>query len=383
MEKEILACIDNKNIKFLHSGQISKYIFPMERNEAHQKKISHIIIRLFIVSISPNNEILFLVQKRNKKKKQFPEYFTDSASGHVIYKKNLNLNNIKENAKRELEEEFGVSPNSIKRMKFYDLNAESNNTTTEIAYTFLGLVKYNTELKPNPEELEIKESRFYTKKELINLLENEQSIDYSKKIWEKIAELDIFKYFGLNDDFKSNEKTKKEIVLFIGRFQPLHHGHIYILNYLLKNFNLIKIGIGSSQLSNTKSDPFTSKERIQFIQAALEKRGISSEKYKIYEIPDIFNAKKWVNHVVSIVGNFDAIFSNSEWVRQLFQNQGYRLGRKLIIFKKKYNGSNIRKLINKKNSNWKRLVPKEIFQLIIEFGGIQRIKQLYNTQKLS
>ncbi|MFX1361627.1 MAG: nicotinamide-nucleotide adenylyltransferase, partial [Promethearchaeota archaeon] len=132
-----------------------------------------------------------------------------------------------------------------------------------------------------------------------------------------------------------------------------------------------------------KSDPFTSKERIQFIQAALEKRGISSEKYKIYEIPDIFNAKKWVNHVVSIVGNFDAIFSNSEWVRQLFQNQGYRLGRKLIIFKKKYNGSNIRKLINKKNSNWKRLVPKEIFQLIIEFGGIQRIKQLYNTQKLS
>ncbi len=381
MEKEILACIENKNIKFLHSGQISKYTFPMERHEAHQKKISHIIIRFFIVTISPDNKILFLVQKRNKKKKQFPEYFTDSASGHVLYKKNLNLNNIKENAKRELEEEFGISPKSVKRMKFYDLNAESNNTTTEIAYTFLGLVQYNTELKPNPEELEIKESRFYTKKELINLLENEQSIDYSKKIWEKIAELDIFKYFGLNNDLKRNEKTKKEIALFMGRFQPLHHGHIYILNYLLKNFKLIKIGIGSSQLSKTKSDPFTSKERIQFIQAALEKRGISSGKYKIYEIPDIFNAKKWVNHVVSIVGNFDAIFSNSEWVRQLFQNQGYRLGRKLIIFKKKYNGSNIRKLINKKNSNWKRLVPKEIFQLMIEFGGIQRIKQLYNTQK--
>ncbi len=380
MEKEILACIENKDIKFLHSGQISKYTFPMERHEAHQKKISHIIIRFFIVTISPDNKILFLVQKRNKKKKQFPEYFSDSASGHVIYKKNLNLNNIKENAKRELEEEFGIPPKSVKRMKFYDLNTESNNKTTEIAYIFLGLVHYNTELKPNPEELEIKESRFYTKKELRNLLENEQSIDYSKKIWEKIAELDIFKYFGLNNDSKRNEKTKKEIALFIGRFQPLHHGHIYILNYLLKNYRLIKIGIGSSQLSKTKSDPFTSKERIQFIQAALEKRGISSGKYKIYEIPDIFNAKKWVNHVVSIVGNFDTIFSNSEWVRQLFQNQGYRLGRRLFIFKKKYKGSNIRNLINKKNPNWKSLVPKEIFQLMTEFGGIQRIIQLYNTQ---
>jgi len=380
MEKEILACIENNNIKFLHSGQISKYIFPLERNEAHQKKISHLIIRFFVITISPDNNILYLVQKRNKKKKEFPEYFTDSASGHVIYKKSLNLNDIKENAKRELEEEFGIHPKSVKRMKFYDLNAESNNRTTEIAYTFLGLVQYNTELKPNPEELEIKESRFYTKKELINLLENEQSIDYSKRIWEKIAKLDIFKYFGLNNDLKRNEKTKNETVLFIGRFQPLHHGHIYVLNYLLKMFSLIKIGIGSSQLSQTKTDPFTSKERIQFIQAALEKRGISSGKYKIYEIPDIFNAKKWVNHVVSIVGNFDIIFSNSEWVRQLFQNQGYILGRKLIIFKKKYNGSNIRNLINKKNSNWKSLVPKEVFQLMTEFGGIQRIKQLYNIQ---
>ncbi|MFX1587097.1 MAG: NUDIX domain-containing protein [Promethearchaeota archaeon] len=182
MEKEILACIENKNIKFLHSGQISKYTFPLERKEAHQKKISHIIIRLFIVSISPDNKILYLVQKRNKKKKEFPEYFTDSASGHVIYKNNLNLNDIKENAKRELEEEFGIPPKSIKKMIFYELNAESNNKTTEIAYTFLGLVQYDTKLNPNPEELEIKESRFYTKKELVNLLENEKSIDYSKTI---------------------------------------------------------------------------------------------------------------------------------------------------------------------------------------------------------
>ncbi|MGB5910381.1 MAG: nicotinamide-nucleotide adenylyltransferase [Promethearchaeia archaeon] len=377
MEKEILACIENKNIKFLHSGQISKYTFPMERHEAHQKKISHIIIRFFIVSISPDNKILYLVQKRNKKKKEFPDYFTDSASGHVIYKKNLSLNNIKENAKRELEEEFGIPPKSIKKMKFYDLSVESNNRTTEIAYTFIGLVQYNIELKPNSEELEIKESRFYTEKELNDILENEKLIDYSKRIWEKIAELDIIKYFELNNDLKRNKKTKNEIALFIGRFQPLHHGHIYVFNYLLKNFNLIKVGVGSSQLSQTKTDPFTSKERVRFIQAALEKRGISSEQYKIYEIPDIFNAKKWVNHVVSIVGKFDLIFSNSEWVRQLFQNQGYKLGRKLIIFKKKYNGSNIRSLINKQSYNWKSLVPKEVFNLMTEFNGIQRIKQLY------
>ncbi|MFW9948191.1 MAG: nicotinamide-nucleotide adenylyltransferase [Candidatus Odinarchaeota archaeon] len=377
MEKEILACIEDKNIKFLHSGQISKYIFPMERVEAHQKKISHIIVRVFIVSISPDNKIFYLIQKRSKKKKEFPEFFTDSASGHVIYKTNLDLNDIKQNAKRELEEEFGIPPKSIKKIKFYDLKVESNNSTTEIAYTFLGLAQYNTVLKPNPAELEIQQSRFYSKNELINLIENEKYIDYSKRIWGKIAELDIIKYFGLNNDTKRKKRTKSEVALFIGRFQPLHHGHIYVFNYILKNYNLLKIGIGSSQLSQTKTDPFTSEERVQFIQTALKKRGVSPEKYKIYEIPDIFNAKKWVSHVVSIVGKFDLIFSNSEWVRQLFHNQGYNLGRKLIIFKKKYNGSNIRNLINKQNYNWKSLVPKEVINLMIEFNGIQRIKQLH------
>lgn len=380
MEKEILACIDEKNIKYLHSGQISKFVYPMERQEAHRKKVSHLIIRVFIIAISPANNIHFLVQKRSKKKKEFPEYFTDSASGHVIYKKNLDINDITYNAKRELQEEFGISPNALIQIKFYDLNAETNEKTLEIAYIFLGLVECDIELKPNPEELDVKESRFYNKSELKNILENEKYIDYSKRIWKEISELDLIKYFQL--DNQKNNPIKKDIALFIGRFQPLHHGHLYVLNQLYKSHNFVKIGIGSSQLSDTKTNPFSSKERVQFLRTALEKRSISSSKYKIYEIPDIFNAKEWVNHVKSIVGEFDIIYSNSEWVRQLFKAKGYKLGKKITIFKKKYNGSNVRELINKNNQEWKSLVPKEVANLIIQKNGIERIKQLYKERNL-
>ena len=73
MEKEILACIEDKNIKYLHSGQISKYVFPLERSEAHKKQVSHLIIRFFIMTITPDNEIIYLVQKRGKNKKSYPE----------------------------------------------------------------------------------------------------------------------------------------------------------------------------------------------------------------------------------------------------------------------------------------------------------------------
>ena len=377
MNDETIACILDKNIKFLHSGQMRKYIFPMSRAEAHQKEISHLIIRFFLVTLAPNGSFLYLVQKRSRHKESFPEYFTDSASGHVLYKKNLSLRDIEEEAKRELEEEFGIAPKSVEKILFYDLISEEDKKSTEVAYIFLGLVKYNTMLNPNPRELEIRESRFYNKSEMINLLKNEKLIDHSKQIWTKLLNMNLTAKFRLDTKNTKKFPSKKEIALFIGRFQPLHHGHIYILNNILRNYKLLKIGIGSSQLSNIKSDPFTFEERSNFISSALQKRKINPNRFEIFPIPDIFNANKWVEHVISIVGEFNTIFSNSEWVRQLFQNKGINVGEKIGIFKKKYNGSNVRKLISKENKKWQSLVPKEIVNLIADYDGIQRIKSLF------
>jgi nicotinamide-nucleotide adenylyltransferase len=372
-EKEILACINKENIKFLQSGQISKFIFPMERSKAHKDKIPHLIIRFFILAINSNNQILYLVQKRSKKKKSFPNYFTDSASGHVIYKKNLNLKDIKLEALRELEEEFGITAKFVKKIVFYDLSIEEDKYSVEIAYMFFGLVDKNVELHPNPDELDIDGSKFYSHKNLQSILENQQSVDHSKKIWSKLLSEDITSIFG---EQKTLKKKRNDIALFIGRFQPLHHGHIYVIKKILKTHNLLKIGIGSSQLSNTLNDPFTSEERKQFLISALKKREIPLESYKIFEIPDIFDAQKWPAHVESIVGEFNTVYSNSDWVRQLFQRRGINVGEKMVIFKNKFNGSHIRKLMLKNNKGWVTLIPKEVVNLIKKFKGVERIKSL-------
>jgi len=371
MEKEILACIDNENKKFLQSGQISKYIFPMERSEAHNKKISHLITRFFIITIIPEGEILYLVQKRGKTKKTYPEYFTDSSSGHVNYEKNLDLNKIKKNAIRELEEEFGIPQNALQKVFFYDINTEG----LEIAYIFFGIVDSNVVLNPDPNELEIKSSRFYNKTELENLLENEKNIDYSKEIWKKILHTDIISLF--EKEIEPIRENRENIALFIGRFQPFHHGHIYVIKEILKTYKKIKIGIGSSQMSHTLNDPFSSEERKEFIRGALKKRNITPKKFEIYEIPDIFNAKKWVDHVISIVGEFNSVVSNSDWVRELFFKKGIKVEKKITIFKKNFNGNNIRKLIIQNNKKWKTLMPKEVVELIQEYNGVNRIKSLH------
>ncbi|MHA2280612.1 MAG: nicotinamide-nucleotide adenylyltransferase [Promethearchaeota archaeon] len=378
MENEILACVKDNNIKYLESGQISKVVFPRNRKEAHELKLIHLITRFFIVSQTPEGEVRYLVQKRGKKKSLYPEYFTDSSSGHVIWKRNLDLEKIKKDAMRELEEEFGIPSSALLKIKFYELRDEKDSKEREISYVFFGLVNYNITLKPNPDELEIKGSRFYEKVELENILNNEKSIDHSKEIWKKILDTDFSSLFETIPKISHNNN----IALFIGRFQPLHHGHLYILRNILKSYKIVKIGIGSSQLLNTLNDPFSSTERREFIKVALKKRRVSTKRYEIHDIPDIFNAKRWVDHVVSIVGEFNVIFSNSDWIRELFQNKGFLVTKKITIFKKKFNSSNIRRLIIKNNKSWKPLVPKEVVELIEKFDGINRLNSLYPADNL-
>jgi nicotinamide-nucleotide adenylyltransferase len=380
MEKEIVACIKDANLKYLESGQVSKVVFPMERQEAHKQKIIHLITRFFIVSHSPKGEIRYLVQKRSKNKTEYPEYFTDSSSGHVIWKRNLDLKKIKKDAMRELEEEFGIPSRALHKTKFYELKEEGNKKEREISYVFFGLVDYNITLKPNLNELDIKGSRFYGRTELENILKNEKLIEYPKKIWKKLLNTDNSSIF--ENEAGPNLSQSNNKALFIGRFQPLHHGHIYVLMNILKSYKIVKIGIGSSQLSNTFNDPFTNIERREFIKVTLKKRRVSTKSYEIYDIPDIFDSKRWVNHVVSIVGEFDAIFSNSDWIRELFQNKGFKVEKKIAIFKKKFNSSNVRRLITKNNKSWKPIVPKEVIELIKEFDGINRLKYLITADNI-
>jgi len=377
MEEEIIACIDDKNIKFLHTGQISKYVFPLKRSKAHNEGISHLIIRFFIIAKSKDSGTLYLVQKRSQKKESFPGYYTDSASGHVKYQKNLRLEDIKDDALRELEEEFGIHPKNVKNVKFYTLSPEKDKNITEIAYIFLGLVDVDVRLTPNEVELDAANSRFYTEKELKSILEEEEAIDYSKEIWEELININIYEKFE-NSTLLKRKENSSDIALFIGRFQPLHHGHIYIINQILRKHKKIKIGIGSSQLSYKKNDPFSGEERVEFIKTALESRNINSKRYEIYKIPDIFNAQKWVDHVISIVGEIDIVYSNSDWVRELFANKGFRVSKKIGIFKKKFNGTNIRNLIKEGDNSWRGLLPKEIVNLIKKFDGIERIRSLDN-----
>jgi len=49
----------------------------------------------------------------------------------------------------------------------------------------------------------------------------------------------------------------KKTLLFIGRFQPFHLGHLLLIKKYLKRGYFIKIGIGSSEKAHQIHNPFS------------------------------------------------------------------------------------------------------------------------------
>jgi len=161
--------------------------------------------------------------------------------------------------------------------------------------------------------------------------------------------------------------------LFVGRFQPFHKGHLKLLQSILKEYDEIIIGIGSSQYGYTKDNPFTSDERKKIIEKSLE--SINIKNCTIVLIPDIHNYPKWVPYVVSIVSDFDVFLSNNSLTRRLFSERGYIVKETPVFDRSKYSGKEIRRrMIN--DESWEDLVPEPVCKIIKEIDGVQRLKEL-------
>jgi nicotinamide-nucleotide adenylyltransferase len=161
--------------------------------------------------------------------------------------------------------------------------------------------------------------------------------------------------------------------LFIGRFQPFHNGHLKIIQNISEEYDEVIIGIGSSQYDHTLENPFSLDERKTMIIKTLEKNDVKN--YKIVIIPDIHNPPKWVDHVTSIISDFDIVISNSSLTKRLFSEKGYLVKETPLYNRKKYSGEKIRKqIIN--NESWEKLVPDQVYKIINDINGEERLKKL-------
>jgi len=165
--------------------------------------------------------------------------------------------------------------------------------------------------------------------------------------------------------------------LYVGRFQPVHLGHMECVKYAMNRCNEVIIVIGSAQASHTLENPFTAGERISMLRLALQENDFDLRKIIIVPVEDTLNNNHsiWVSKIKSMTPKFDVVFTNSPLTERLFKEENVKVERIPFVNRENYNGTNIRKLIIE-DGYWKDLVPKSVYEYIKEIRGDERLKHL-------
>lgn len=161
--------------------------------------------------------------------------------------------------------------------------------------------------------------------------------------------------------------------LVIGRFQPLHKGHMDMIEKCAEGSSHLIIGIGSAQYSNTMENPFTAGERYLMISSALRDEGIDN--FSIVPVDDLNNYPMWVDHVVSVVPPFQNVYTNNPVTKQLFEDAGYEVRSSPWYNRDTYSGTEIRRrMVN--DLEWRSLVPDSVSKVIDDIDGVARMKRI-------
>ncbi len=162
--------------------------------------------------------------------------------------------------------------------------------------------------------------------------------------------------------------------LFVGRFQPFHHGHLYAIKKLLKKYNEVVVVIGSSEDSFTHDNPFTCGERIEMMRACFPKSDLS--RLALIPVPDVNDNRIWVEHLFMHIPHVEEVYSNNQLVKMLFSKHGILV--KTIDFYDRgpKEGSNIRKLMSESDRSWTKHVPKQAVEVLDAIDAEGRMKKI-------
>jgi len=161
--------------------------------------------------------------------------------------------------------------------------------------------------------------------------------------------------------------------LLIGRFQPFHKGHLDAVDFGLSKVKNLWIGIGSSNKSYEKRNPFTADERKEMILTSLDSKRL--ERVKIFFVPDTGDHERWTYHVDSIVPPYDVVFSNDEFTMTLYKKRGKSVIEVPLSKRDIISGTNIRQMILN-GQDWSDLVPEGTKKVLLKIDAKSRLSKI-------
>jgi len=154
--------------------------------------------------------------------------------------------------------------------------------------------------------------------------------------------------------------------LVIGRFQPFHNGHKYLIQKALENVEKIIIGIGSAN-ANDENNPYSFEQRKKMLEEFISQEEIGDRVVKIFPSNDIADDDKWAKQTTQASGKIDIIISNNDsGVNVFFEKLGYEILRIPYYKREIYEGWRIRKLM-REGEAWEDRVPDYLVSQIKSF----------------
>jgi len=102
---------------------------------------------------------------------------------------------------------------------------------------------------------------------------------------------------------------KYDYLCYLGRFQPIHCGHVHVIRKALEMCQTLIMVIGSDQKAPDIRDPFSTKERIKLITLSLT----TEERERIKFVPQVdymYNDDRWIASIQTAV---QTLILNEPW----------------------------------------------------------------------
>ena len=169
--------------------------------------------------------------------------------------------------------------------------------------------------------------------------------------------------------------TNKFTCVFIGRFQPFHTGHMLVVQGMVKVCGKIIIAVCSPSAKQGATDPFTSSERRDMIQRALQANDIiPNADVTFIEISDQPTDEAWAKMILEQAGGtVHQVWTGNEWTKKCFEAAGIEV--KWIKEVPGISATEVRKRMAE-GGDWKAQVPEEVASSIIAIDGVDRVKKL-------
>ena len=165
-----------------------------------------------------------------------------------------------------------------------------------------------------------------------------------------------------------------QVGILVGRFQPVHRGHVQAIEFALENSNKLFVVVGSAEKSNQKRNPFTFEERKKMIELAINEKELQ-DNISIIPINDANNHTEWISSIKNTIGEYNLIFTNDELTEKLFKKDETRVINVPLLDRNILSATEVRKRLEL-DKEWKSLVIPEIVNYLTEINAVERMKSI-------